>query len=143
MPKIKVKVIKTKIDDKGRKLVVIQCDRKMPKEGTIADLSFGSKRSIAQNALLWVYYTWLINVANLKDQGFFCPEALHVSLKAHFLSTKIMERGQWKIIEQGSSADLDKIQFGELFEKIDNFICDFFGISTAEFWQQYERDWKM
>lgn len=101
-----------------------------------------SQRSLSQNAFLWKYYTFLIEDMGLKDQGFFCPEAIHASLKARFLSEKAMSKGEWKIIEEGSSAILSKSEFSEYFEKVDHFVCDFFEISTAEFFDDYQNIYK-
>ena len=86
MPKFQAKVLATKIDENGRMLAKIQCNKKLPPVGALITVKYGSTRSLAQNALLWVYYGWVINEGGLKEQGFFCPEALHISLKKHFLS---------------------------------------------------------
>ena len=137
MPKVAGKVLATKLEN-GQMLAKIVLNGKLPKVGENILVKWGAKRSVAQNALLWVYYTWLIEHGGMKDQGFFCPEALHASLKAHFLADKIMNKGEWKAIEDGSTAVLNKLEFMEYIEKIDHFICDFFGISTADFWDDYK-----
>lgn len=143
MSKIRAKVLATKIDGDGKMLATVQCNLKMPPIGAIIDIRFGAKRSLAQNRFLWAYYTWILNEGGLEDKGFFCPEALHASLKAALLSKKIMDKGEWKAIEEGSTATLSKVEFAEYMQKIDLFITDFFEISTADFWQQYEDIYKM
>lgn len=137
MPKVAGKVLATKLDN-GQMLAKIVLNGKLPKVGENVLVKWGAKRSVAQNALLWVYYTWLIDHGGMKDQGFFCPEALHSSLKAHFLADKIMDKGDWKAIEEGSSSVLNKLEFMEYIEKIDHFIVDFFGVSTSDFWDAYK-----
>jgi hypothetical protein len=122
----------------GKMLVKCVLNGKLPPIGANIYLKWGSNRSKAQNALLWAYYTWVIEYGGMKDQGFFCPEALHESLKAHFLADKIMDKGEWKAIEEGSTATLNKSEFSEYMEKIDHFLVDFFGIDTSVFWQDYE-----
>ena len=139
--RIKGKVLKRKIDEKGRMLIVAQCNGKLPPKDSLIDIRFGAQRSNSQNALLWTYYTFLINDAGLKEHGFFCPEALHSSLKAYFLSEKIMSKGQWKIIEEGSTSKMNKIEFGEYLEKIDHFVCDFFKVDTSSFWNDYRENY--
>ena len=141
MPKIKAKVLATKIDENGHMLAKIRCNGKLPPKGMLIDIRFGSKRSIQQNALLWVFYTWLINEGGLKEYGFFCPEALHSSLKAHFLSEKIMSKGEWKSVEEGSTTLLNKSEFSDYVQRIDEFVVDFFSISTSPFWEQHEAEY--
>jgi hypothetical protein len=134
MPKVDAKVLATKTEN-GAMLAKIQLNGKLPKVGERLVVKWGAQRSHAQNALLWAYYTWLINEANLKEHGFFCPEALHESLKAHFLADKIMTKGEWKVVEDGSTSIMTKSEFSEYVEKIDTFICDFFGVDTSSFWE--------
>lgn len=137
MPKVAGKVLATKIES-GMMLAKIQLNGKLPPKGANISVKWGSVRSHDQNALLWVYYTWLINEGGLKDQGFFCPESLHESLKAKFLSDKIMTKGEWKVVEEGSTSTMTKTEFSEYVEKIDLFITDFFGIDTSVFWDEHK-----
>jgi len=139
MPKVDARVLATKISD-GAMLAKIQLNGKLPKIGERLIVKWGAQRSHAQNALLWVYYTWLINDAGLKEHGFFCVEALHESLKAHFLADKIMTKGEWKVVEDGSTAILTKSEFSEYVEKIDAFICSFFEIDTSSFWDSQKQE---
>jgi len=136
LPKIAGRVLDTAIKD-GVMLAKIQLNGKLPPKGAAIYVKWGSIRSVEQNALLWAYYTWLIEHGGMKEQGFFCPEALHESLKAKFLADKILTKGEWKAVEDGSTATLTKSEFYEYVEKIDHFICDFFGISTHVFWDEY------
>ena len=140
--RFKAKILATKIDG-GRMFAKIECDKKLPPVGTVIDIRYGSKRTVQQNAFLWLYYTWLINTGGLKEHGFFCPESLHYSLKAKFLGDKIMTKGEWKVVEEGSTAVMTRSEFSEYMDKIDMFICDFFEISTDAFFDEYEKDWKM
>lgn len=139
MPKIKARVLAVKTDEDGRMLAKIQCNGKLPKAGELLTVKWGSVRTLSQNALLWTYYTWLIDHAGMKDNGFFCPEALHASLKAHFLSEKIMSRGEFKAIEEGTTTTLTRSEFGEYVDKIDHFVSEFFEIDTSAFWEEYKK----
>ncbi len=142
MPKIQGKVLEIG-NESGMFFAKIQMNRKVPRVGDNVIVKWGSTRTLNQNALLWVYYTWLIEHAGMKDHGFFCVDALHSSLKAHFLAEKIMSRGEFKAIEEGSTATLNKLEFGQYVEKIDMFIVDFFKVDTSSFWSDYEKYWKM
>ena len=141
--RIKGKILATKIDEKGRMLAKVQCNGKMPPVNAPIEIRYGSKRSLEQNAFLWVYYTWLVEHGGLKDHGFFCPESIHSSLKARFLSEKVMSKGEWKNIVEGSSTTLTRSEFSSYMDKIDQFICDFFEISTTPFFEEYDRNFKM
>ena len=92
--------------------------------------------------MLWVFYSWIINDAGLKDKGHFHPQALHDNLKAHFLSAKIMKKGEFKAIEESTTTLMNKMEFSEYFEKVDGFMAEFFGIDTSEFWKTHEKEYK-
>ena len=140
MPKVMVRVLSTKIED-GNLIATIKCNQKMPKPNELATLKWGSIRTLSQNSLYWVYLNWLINEAGLKEHGHFDPQALHENLKAHFLTEKIMVKGQFKAIEEGSTAILNKSEFGEYMDTVDKFINSFFEIDTSPFWEIYRKDY--
>jgi len=137
--KVKAKILQVHTTPDGRLIAKIQFNSKLPPVGALCDVRWGAKRSLSQNALYWAYLTFLIEDCGLKDHGHFDPQALHDNLKAHFLSEKVMDKGQFKVVETGSTAELNKVEFGEYLQKIDDFVCDFFEISTADFWQAHDK----
>ncbi len=142
MPKVMAKVLNTKVDEKGRLLGTVQFNRKMPKKGEIIRVKWGSLRTLSQNSLYWVYLSWLINEAGLKEHGHFSPQGLHESLKAHFIAEKIFDKGKFKAIEEGTTTTLSISEFSEYFDAVDKFMNNFFGVDTNAFWQQYEKDYQ-
>lgn len=118
-------------------LVVFCVDRNNFKIGERCIIKRGTVRTLNQNALYWTYLTYCIE-NGLKDQGHFSPEALHENLKSHFLSTKQLSQGQFKVIESGSTTLLSKSEFSDYFEKVDHFINDFFGMDTSPFWEVHK-----
>ena len=143
MPKASAKVIKTKTGDKGELLAIVQFNRLSPRVGETLSVKWGSVRSLSQNALYFVFLSWLIDEGGLKEQGHFDPEALHLDLKAHFLANKIFDKGKFKAIEESTTTDLTKSEFAEYFEKVNDFVFDFFKIDTAPFWRNYEENYKI
>ena len=134
----KTKAIVQSIDIKnGELLATLQFNAKVPKRGELVTVKWGSTRTCSQNALYWKYLSWLIDHGGLKEHGHFDPQVLHENLKTHFLSEKVMDRGQFKAVEEPSTTVLGKTEFGEYIEKCDHFMNDFFGISTASFWAEY------
>lgn len=128
MPKVKAKVLASKVDEEGRLLAKVQFNGKLPQKNEIIIAKWGSQRTPSQNSLYWVYLEWLINDAGLKDQGHFSPEGLHEDLKAH------LNKGR-------STSMMNKSEFGEYFEKVDQFITEFFEIDTSPFWKEYDESY--
>lgn len=132
MPRIKAKVLASKIVD-GALLAKIQCNQQLPNVGEIISVKWGSTRTLPQNSLYWVYLNWLIDHAGLREQGHFFADELHGNLKKHLLANP-----KAKEEEDVTTTDLSKSEFSEYFEKVDQFIQEFFGIDTSAFWQEHK-----
>lgn len=139
MPKVSGRVLKT-VEKDGKLGAWIQFNGKMPKTNEIVSIKWGSTRTLSQNALYWKYLHWLIEEAGLKDHGHFSPDALHLDLKTHLLSEKALEKGVFKAIEESTTTDLTKSEFGEYFDACDRAIGEIFSIDTTPFWDQYENN---
>ena len=141
MPKTQAKVIKSWTDEQGRFLATVQFNRKLPKAGEKVIVKWGALRTLSQNSLYWVFLHWLINDAGLKEHGHFSEQALHEDLKAHFIADKIFDKGKFLAIEEGTTALMDKVEFGEYFTRVNEFMHEFFQIDTTPFWEQYKNEY--
>ena len=142
MPRVKARVLSLKVE--GRKLLaVLEFNEKVPQVGELVTVKWGSTRSLSQNSLYWLFLYWLINDGGLRDHGHFSPEALHLDLKAHFLSEKVFTKGQFKAFEEATTTTLTKTEFGEYVDAVNQFVQEFFGVDTSSFWAESEnQSWK-
>jgi len=140
--KVSGKVLNTTIDQ-GAMIAQIQLNGKLPHKGEHVVVKWGSNRNLQQNSLYWVFLNWVLNDANLKDQGHFSVEALHLNLKTFILAEKIFDKGRFKAIEEASTATLSKSDFGEYLTRVDEVVQEIFKIDTSSFWQTYAQDYQM
>jgi len=119
-----------------KNIATIELDSLKLKQGDKVSIRVGYPRTPQQNRLYWAYLNYMIDECDLKDKGFFCAQALHESLKAYFLTEKIMDAGEFKNLSEKSTTDLSKKAFMAYLEKVDAFISDFFGVDTSQFWQE-------
>jgi len=143
MPKVLAKILETKTNSKGWLLAIVRFNRKLPKVDEKVTVKWGSTRTLPQNNLYWKFLTWLVNDAGLKEKGHFDPNALHLDLKAHFLAEKKFDKGKMKAIEEGTTTLMDKAEFGEYLNEVDNFMFSFFEIDTSSFWETYQEEYSM
>lgn len=132
MPRVKAKVLATKIES-GMMLAKLRFNGHLPPKDEVLTVKWGSVRSLPQNALYWRFLTWLIEDAGLKEQGHFFTEELHSNLKKHLLAKDKQES-----IDQVTTTDLTKSEFSQYFEKVDQFVQEFFEIDTAPFWNEHK-----
>ena len=142
MPRVSAKVLESKIVD-GAMLAKIQLNGRMPHKGETVTVKWGSRRTLSQNSLYWLFLNWLIKDAGLRDQGHFSVDSLHGDLKAYILAEKKFEKGKFEAIEEASTVDLSKSEFGEYFEKVDEAVKEIFNINTQPFWDEYDKYWKL
>ena len=129
MSGVKGKALKVGMKD-GKMLCLVQLNGKLPKVGQDLNVRWGTQRSLPQNAIYFAYLQWLINHAGLKEQGHYDAYALHLNLKAHLLAEVPGE--------EISTTDLNKVDFGEYFEKVQSFVRDFFEIDDSSFWNEHK-----
>lgn len=136
MPKVTGKVIKAGIKD-GKLLCLLQMNGRIPKPDEWVICKWGRTRTLSQNALLWVFYDWLMDDCGLKDE-YATSEELHETFKAAFLSKKHFTPSGKIILKIGSTTTLNKQEFSDFLEKINNALIDWNGIDTSPFWQEHK-----
>jgi len=137
MPKISGRVLVSKLVD-GKFLAKIALNGRLLPEGVQISIKWGKCRSMAQNALMWVFLEYLWDTCGLKSE-YSTIEELHETLKATFLSKRIFHGGK-EFIHVGSTTTLGKVEFGEYLEKINKAMIEYHGIDTSEFWKQYDEN---
>lgn len=115
-----------------RNYIAVKTDSMKWKVGDIITITKGTKRSIPQNKRYWKLLNWLIE-NGLKELGHFCPYALHMNLKQYFIAEKVFTKGQFKAIEEATTTTLDKKEFSEYMDKVQDTIGEKFGIDTSGF----------
>ena len=133
MPKVKAKVLAVKIEN-GKFLAKLEFNERLPKVGDLLVCKWGKSRSTSQNALYWSFLTFLLDDCHLRDE-YLTTEDLHETMKATFLSKRILVKGL-EIIKVGSTTTLDKLAFSEYMDKIDKAMVAYQGVSTAAFWDE-------
>lgn len=119
-------------------MATIELNEKVPSIGQIVTIKWGSTRTNSQNSLYWLYLQWVIDHGGLKEHGHYDPQALHLDLKAHFLSENVFDKGKFKAIEEATTTTLNKSEFGEYMDKVAHFMRDFFNVDDNSFWTEYE-----
>jgi hypothetical protein len=103
---------------RNRKAVIARLARMKDCEGVITFEPRKAARSVLQNR-----YYWGVVVDLLSDHTGFSPEELHEILKAKFLPKKLAVcdgngEVQGEFVIGGSTAKLNKLEFGEYVERI-------------------------
>lgn len=115
-------------------LAKIELDTNKLKPGDIIEVRWGKQRTLRQNNLYWGLLSYVCNECDLWKDHAHTPETIHTALKQHFISEKELDKGTFKLIEEGSTTDLDSREFRAYMEKADSWLCDFFSIDTSRFW---------
>jgi len=136
MPKIKARILSSEIKDK-RFIVTIQCNNKMPKQGEIVTIKWGSARSVQQNKLYWLFLEWILEHGGLKDE-YLSTDELHECLKGRFLAKRIKTNFGFETLKIGSTTELDKTAFAEYINKIDKAVVEYCKVDTSGFWEEYK-----
>jgi hypothetical protein len=128
-------VLSTAIKD-GSFQALIKLNGSMPKPNDLVTVKWGKKRSPKQNAL---YFLWLQFVIDngAKDAGYFDTGELHEALAGRFLSINREAPGGFKTITRKSTTELDKVAFGEYFEKCQKTVREYLKVDDARFWVEY------
>jgi hypothetical protein len=139
MPTVRAQVLATKTEGKEF-LAKLSFNGRLPNKGDFITCKWGKIRSTSQNALYWLYLTFLFEDCNLKEE-YNTIEELHETLKATFLSKKVFHNGL-EFVHVKSTTSLDKIAFGEYLKQIDNAMVEYHHCNTAEFWQSQKEQFK-
>jgi hypothetical protein len=136
VPKVSGKILKTAEKD-GKFAAWVQFSGRLPKIGEIVSIKWGKGRSNSQNAFLWLFYGWILEVGGLKDD-FDTAEELHETMKLAFLSKKIFAKNGQPLTKIGSTTTLNKDEFSQFFEKVNKAVIEYYGVDTSQFLKDYE-----
>lgn len=110
------------------------------KMGEQVNISKAKKiRSLKQNALYWVFLTWLINPfgGDLQSQGHFSVDSLHDNIKEWI---KMTHPHQFNVDKKFSTAELSKKDFGLFFDLVkQELFTEILGVDILGFEKDYEK----
>jgi hypothetical protein len=130
-----------KIVETGQDTIYIKLvDKSSFKLGEEVTVSKAKKiRTPKQNALLWVFYEWVIDPfgGDLQSQGHFSKDALHDNVKEWI---KMVHPQQFKAFKEFSTTTLTKREFGLFFDLIkQDLFVEILGVDISGFERDYER----
>ena len=136
--KVSGRVTATDIQD-GKMYMTCQMDGRLPNVGEHLTVRWGRQRTGEQNALYWVWLTWLFD-NGAKNEGYVSAEELHEAFKGRFLAeTKIGHNGM-KYQRIKSTTELNAHEFTEYIDRCGDAVRDYLKIDDAQFWVEYHNE---
>lgn len=113
----------------NRNLLDDFCKRFPGKRWLIKLVRRSAKRSLPQNRYYWGVVVHLIRMGLLNLGHDLNKDEVHGFLKQKFNSVQVVNRDGWAEDIPGSTATLNKIQFGEYIEKIARWASEYLGVT--------------